>query len=456
MNKKLRIILLVIVALASVLLIASCGDESHYDEYDEGGYQISVKYDANGGILTEATSVIVDTYALNSLPTKDGVKVAKLINPADKETRGDVNKFKPTRNGYSFVGWYAERTEKIEANGEVSYTYSKMWDFEKDRLELDPNGDYSASEPVLTLYAAWIPKFSFEFYSIDDPETLLKSYEVAANSEIAMPYWDKKTGEIYMGVFPEIENKTFLSVYSDPEGKNKLTGENVKHSGTLNLENATAVNPTMKLYIDTMDGEWKHIYTASQLGKIDLNGNYIIMNDLDFHYKDVLGRDKFYSWADYLIGGKFTGKLIGAETEGGAPIKIKNLRYAQLSGASVYSVGMFGQISAEAEMKNLAFEDMILTMDKGATATANVSFGMLAGKIEKGADIKNVSVGGTIEIYSNCRFKDVKQVFVGLASGSNNNQGIDFSGVSVSIVGDNPERITYIINGNRVELTVNE
>ena len=66
MNKKLRVILLAVIALITVLLVTSC-DGSPYADYDKAGYEVSVKYDANGGTFTAGTSVIVDTYSLNSL-----------------------------------------------------------------------------------------------------------------------------------------------------------------------------------------------------------------------------------------------------------------------------------------------------------------------------------------------------------------------------------------------------
>ena len=66
MNKKIKIFLLMTFALLAVLLVSSCGDKSQYALYDETGYQVSVKYDANGGEFATDTTVIVDTYGIDS------------------------------------------------------------------------------------------------------------------------------------------------------------------------------------------------------------------------------------------------------------------------------------------------------------------------------------------------------------------------------------------------------
>lgn len=442
MNKKLRVILLAIIALITVLLVTSCGDDSAYALYDEEGYQVSVKYDANGGTFTVGTSVIVDTYGLNSLPTKDGQKIAKLITP-DDEIRGKGNIFVPSKNGYTFVGWYASRTEIAGDNGNPEYTYSDMWDFENDRLMLDPNKEYSASEPVLTLYAAWIPEFKFEFYSIDDPTELLDEYDVAPFTEINMPAWDKGNGKIKMYNFPKIDNRTFEAVYTDPEGKNQLTGEKIKHAGSVNYETATAENPVMKLYIETIEGEWEHIFTVKQLKDISPDGNYVIENDLDLE-------GKIRNWDSKLVSAKFTGKLVGKENENGEPIKIKNIKFNQDSGAAIYSVGLFGHIAEGAVLKNISFENVSMGMNKGAPMRNDVSFGLLSGTISDTATVENVSISGTISVDTGCYF--LGDYSIGLVCGSGSAHGIDYSSIQCEATGKNKENLIIEVDDGMVSL----
>ncbi|MBQ8145869.1 MAG: hypothetical protein IJ039_03725 [Clostridia bacterium] len=458
MNKRIRVILLAAIALITVLLVTSC-DDSPYGTYDNFGYGVSVKYDANGGTFTAGTSVIVDTYSLESLPTMNGKKVAKLMTP-DDEGRGSGNSFIPSKTGYTFVGWYAECNRTESPSGETTYEYSKMWDFKNDRLELDPNKEYTASEPVLTLYAAWIPEFKFEFYSIDDPNTLLKEYKVAPYTEINVPAWDKKSskGAIKMYQFPEIDGKTFEAVYADPEGTVKLSGETIMHSGQLNYDNATATDPVMKLYIETIDGEWYHIFTANQLRNISSNGNYVIENDIDLE-------NVTRNWASYLTYGKFTGKLIGKEQENGEAVKLKNISFYQATiGADKYATGLFGQITSEAVIENIAFENVTMNMDTGAPMRKDVSFGLLAGIIDANATLNGVTVTGTVKVSTKCVFSPDTSSYrtdagysIGLICGMGATHGIDYSGILVEIVNDgDAQTIEYELDGNSLVLIVNK
>ncbi len=444
MNKKLRVILLAIVALITVLLVTSCGDDSAYALYDEEGYQVSVKYDANGGTFTVGSSVIVDTYGLNSLPTKDGQKIAKLISPND-DIRGDGNKFTPGKKGYAFVGWYASRTEVSGGNGEPVYTYADMWDFENDRLEIDPSKEYTAAEPVLTLYAAWVPQeYAFEFYSIDNPTELLAEYSgLSPFTEIDMPKWDEGNGKINMYKFPKIANRTFEAVYTDAEGQNKLTGDTIKHSGGVNYENATVVNPVMKLYIESVEGEWEHIFSVKQLKDISLDGNYVIENDLDLE-------GKVRNWDSAFVSEKFTGKLIGKVKENGEPVKIKNLKFNQASGAAVFSVGMFGQIGEGAVLQNISFEDVTMVMDKGAPMRNDVAFGLLSGTVSDDAVIENVSISGVINIDTKCYFSG--QYSIGLVCGVGSLRDIDYSNIKCEATGKNKEDLVIEIEDGMVSL----
>lgn len=440
MNKKFKVILFAVIALITVLLVTSCGDDSPYALFDETGYQVSVKYDANGGFFTAGTSVIVDTYGLNSLPTKNGVKIAKLVTP-DDDIRGAGNSFIPSKNGYTFVGWYATRNEVEGADGKTAYTYGDMWDFDKDRLELDPNGEYTAEEPVLTLYAAWIPEFKFEFYSIDDPTVLLDDCKVSPFASIDMPAWDKSKGTIKMYEFPKIDGRTFEAVYTDPQGTNKLTGDKIQHAGVLNYENATATDSVMKLYIETIEGEWQHIFNANQLKGISLSGNYIIENDIDLE-------GKTRNWASYLVSGKFTGKLIGKTQENGEQVKIKNAAFYQATGTAVYTTGLFGQIGEGAVIENIDFENVSMFIDTGAPLRSDVSFGLLAGTISESAVIEGVSLSGSISIDSACKFQGGYSI--GLVCGSGTTHGIDYSGVTCIPTGTNAEQLIITVVEDKV------
>ena len=459
MNKKIRTALMLVLALTAILLITSCSDSSFYDKYDDEGYSVSIRYDANGGILTDGVTTIVDTYGLGTLPEENGMKIAQLIAPENTDVRGSVNKFKPRKNGYTCVGWYAERTEVVDEDGNTSYTYSKKWDFENDRLVLDPSKEYSASEPYMTLYAAWVPNFSFEFYSIDDPDTVLGTVDnVSVGGKIEAPIWDESDDSLYLGALEDVieknmAGKTFIAVYTDAERTQRLTGDSIVHQGTINYENATALNPTMKLYIEAWEGEWIHVYKPNKLvKKFDLNGNYVIMEDLDLRsYNEILEEYEYQTWPTTNINGEFTGKIVGLSKENGEPVKISNVNFKQTSSSTKGVIGMFGRIGEGAVLKNIYFEEACMTIDKGSPMVAKMSFGLLAGSIDDGAEIENVSISGVIKISSKCSFRQLAQVSVGLVCGSGNRHGIAYNNVRVEKL-DKVDSFDAVIVDDMIEL----
>lgn len=431
MSNKFKVIIMALAILATLLFVVSCDEGIPYESYDGDGYTASVKYDANGGTFTAGTSVIVDTYNLDKLPLKNGKRLAKLITP-DDESRGKGNYFTPSKNGYIFVGWYAQITEETDNDGNKTYSYGNMWDFD-DYLELDENTEYSAVTPALTLYAAWVPEFKFEFYSLETKE-LLGEYKVSPYTEIDVPIWETKTGKLKMYQFPTVKGKTFDGVYLDENGTLKVTDAKIKHMGSLNYENAEAVNPVMKLYIDSIEGEWQRIYNADQLGSISPSGNYVIMNDIDF-------ADGY--WPEFLTKGSFKGQLVAEEN-----VVFSNITYSEPSGAT--NVGLFGQLLETAVLKNIRFENVKFEMKSGAPLTSGVNFGLLAGTINESATLENVSISGSIVISHNCSFKgDIYTIGLVCGVGSTD---VDYS--EITCVADNEgaiySTIEVEVDGNSV------
>ena len=62
MKQKIKVLLLTALTLGSMCLFTACGSEqTPYEINDKENYTVSVKYDANGGVFTTNTSVIVDS-----------------------------------------------------------------------------------------------------------------------------------------------------------------------------------------------------------------------------------------------------------------------------------------------------------------------------------------------------------------------------------------------------------
>ncbi|MBQ8720510.1 MAG: hypothetical protein IJY65_05715 [Clostridia bacterium] len=404
MKKGLKAILLTVFLLATVMLATSCGSPSTpYDEYNKEGYTVSVEFNANGGFFTTDTDIIRDTYNLSDIKTDgNGKKSLTLISP-ENTVRGQGNYFTPSNSGYFLAGWY----EKDE-NGNYS-----RWDFSEDKLTVDPSLSYSADTPVLTLYAAWVPEFSFEFVNIEDntPIGEYKFNPIRVSNTIKMPTWNTETGTIDNNDFPKVYGYTFEAAYLDADGTLPV-GETLTHSGVFNSENATAKDSKMTVYVDLREGNWYRIYTAQQFIKnATIVGCYEIMADLDFA--------EISSWSNGLMHGDFSGKILG----GGH--KFKNITVTQTNSGKT-NTGLFGRISEKAVIENITFENVNLTI-RGGSRTNGATFGLLAGTISEGATLTGVSISGKILISPaiSCTFPNYFSI--GLVCGYGDCDGFDLS-----------------------------
>jgi len=435
---KIKALVIALLTLGTVSLLTGCAAEtSPYEKNDAENYSVSVKYDANGGVFTTNTSVIVDSFNITGMtPNSEGNAEIALISP-DNSLRGN-DAFTAIRNGYFLAGWYAERTETLDENGNATYVYGNKWDFEKDVVEVDPSKTYSASEPVMTLYAAWVPMFTIEFYSLSDGE-LLNTYvfDPTLVEDIKVPTWDEKTGAIEMFEFPEKKGYTFEGVYLDAEGKNPVTTETLVHTGVVDYNNGVAKNSTMKLYVDYVEGEWFHIYTAEQFIKnASVNGYYEIHADLDF-------TDEV--WPTSLMYGNFNGKINGNGHV------FKNITFRQTNNSKV-NAGLFGNLTEKASISDVTFENVNFTIQAG-TRVAGTSYGLFAGTISDAAQISNVKIlSSTLKIDSKCYF-GVTDYTIGLVCGMGNAAVVE-SEITCEATGDNPENVQIEVTGNQVTATI--
>ena len=440
MKQKIKVLLLTALTLGSICLFTACGSEkTPYEINDEENYTVSVKYDANGGVFTTNTSVIVDSYNISDMKEKDGMVEIPLITPDDKSRENDA--FKVSKSGYFLAGWYAQRTENgKDEDGKTLYTYGKKWDFKEDVLEVDVDKTYSSKEPVITLYAAWVPLFEIEFYSLDSGE-YINSYEYDPTlvDEIKIPTWDEKTGAVEMYNFPENDGYTFNGAYYDEAGTQQIVSV-LEHAGEVDEETGTADETVMKIYVDWLEGEWYHIYTVDQfLDNASIKGNYEIHADLDFTDKN---------WPSSLMYGNFTGSIKGNGH------KFTNIELKQTNNSKV-NAGLFGNLTEEASITDLTFENVTFTMEKG-TRVAGASFGLLAGTISDGAALTNVNIlNGVIQIDSSCYF-GVNDYSIGLLCGTGNAALVPNAQITCVPTGDNPENVQISVEGNDVTVEISK
>ncbi len=420
-NKTVKIGIVLVVAVITCLLITGCAqDKTPYEINNSEGYTVSVKFDANGGIFTTNTYVIVDSY------NPSYVSEIALLSPDDPKRGNDA--FTAINNGHFLAGWYTQRIE--EADG--SFSYADKWDFEADRVEIDSSAQYSADEPVMTLYAAWIPLFNIDFYNLDDSE-VVGSYSFDPNtvSEISVPALNEETGAVDMFNFPERSGYTFENAYYDEAATERVETETLIHPGVVDYEKGTAADTSLKLYIEWKEGEWYHIYNTDQfLDNASVKGNYEIHADLDFTDKN---------WPTTFMYGKFSGVINGNGHT------LKNIELEQTNN-SKENAGLFGCLGETAEINDVKFENVTFTI-KAGTRKVGSCFGLFAGRILADAKINNVSITASkLQIDSACYF-GVDDYSIGLVCGLGDTNGITAAEIEYQAVGDNPETVDAVING---------
>ena len=434
---KMKAILAVSLLLVTMLFVNGCSQKKNpYELNDQQNYTVSVKYDANGGLFTDNTSVIVDSYNLAELPTDGSGQAQLALLPPDDQVRGN-DAFQARKNGYFLAGWYAQRTEETDEAGNTTYVYAEPWDFVSDRLSLDPAGEYTSAEPELTLYAAWVPLFEVRILDLATGEVVSNmTFDPTQTAELLIPAWDQETGTVKLNGFPEYEGYTFNGAYYDPMGTVPVDTAALTHPGAIDAATGTASDISMDLYVDYLEGQWYHIYNAEQFSEnASLKGNYILHNDLDFSQE---------IWPTSLMYGNFTGSIQGNG------FTIRNVDLRQTNNSKV-NAGLFGNLTEEAQLSNVTFDTVSFTIEAG-TRVKGSSFGLFAGTISEGAILENVAViNSTLKIDSGCYF-GADDYSIGLVCGMGSSDKLTQATIDCIAVGDAPENVNITVNGNTVTL----
>ena len=440
MNKHLRIVLLAALTLAILLLATSCkSTENPYDTGRDEGYTVNIRYDANGGTFATNTSVIVDSYNPEDFPSGK----LPLIAPEDEDNRPAAKL--PQNDGFILAGWYTERTPVLDGEGNhldydgniasesgmtPAYTFTGHWDFKNDRLDLSTlEGD------GITLYAAWVPEFYFEFYDIDSGEKIGERKAVAGEA-IAIPVLNPESGKVEKKDFPELFGKTYDSFFLDSEGNNPISGSTVTHTGVIDLATATATGSVMKIYTKLLDGLWYSISTPEQL---------ISRADPTAH--DVLNADLDFEGSAWPLSSTFMGSIIG----NGHKISNITLKQSQQSNLA----GVFKSLEAGATVEDVTFENVTYTISAG-NKNPDISYGLFAGRISEGATVRNVAVSGKLIISSKALNGSLTQTngdySVGLVAGTGyENCDIDYSAITVEALNEDTRySVTVSADGNTV------
>ena len=451
MNKKYKCIVCLGCLSALCLGATACGKtETMAEQMAKQGYTVEVIYDPGDGMFQGKEGTFVQDYFNPShyTPDQNGTVCIPLMDPLDE--RRDPDKTNPIfmgKSGSFFVGWYTnrevvrnEQEKPLDSEGREleeryngtfyyvndkgeeittlpAYKYSGLWDFETSKVEYNA-AEYTETDGrmSMTLYAGWLNNYTFEYYHEDATSGEWVRYASTSftygqgtdNDTIWIPRWenqDTQSGKMnhvhgYQTAqgnynFPAVEMRTFEAAYTDEScsEQSKIT-DSFRHQGTVNVETCTAVNPVQKIYVKTLEGKRYRVATAQDLCQNgDAEGQYEILNDLD-----LTG----YSWPTAFTTGVFKGRF-EAET----PVTISNVEVkitkdvsADRNVTEVYG-GLFGYIDADAVLKNVAFENVTVTLQTvKCSQTQTARFGTLAGLIHDDADVSGVSIANaTLKLY---------------------------------------------------------
>ena len=437
MKTKLITLITAAIMLAAVMLLSSCESSNYYEELDEKGYTVSVTYDPNGGTFTSSDAVITDVFN-PSLYTADGngnIHISLTDPESPDRSKGDPLKL--SNPEHFLAGWYTERTPIDENDLSKGYTYSGKWDFETDKLALDKNGEYTSAESQLTLYAAWIPYYTYEFYAddgnggftrLDDPEKPFKAIT------LQIPEWGEGDVTLDMKNFYQRSGYTLVNAYLDENMQTPLSGS---ITGQWDEETAVSLTPTVKVYTTWREGTWYKIHTADELRKnANVNGCYEILADLDFTGVD---------WPGAFSNSKFSGKIEGNGHT------ISNVSVESTNRSRVNN-GLFSAITEKAEISNISFTGITHTINL-ALVSPDSKYALFAGTVYPGAVFENVTVSGKILFGDKCAdIAGGTNYTVSLLTGDGAVAGISAGTITAEKV--NPENSSFeiVIDGDGVTL----
>ncbi len=440
------------ITLAAVAATGCSQWDPVYKHMDKEGYDVSVRFDANGGVFANREgAAVVDVFkAADHDADGDGVAEIKIIAPED-EARNTAGNYAASRTGYFLAGWFTERTPRINDKGEAlddygelvsvsgkpqGYTYSGKWNFDSDRLKVDISADRTAFEAQMTLYAAWVPYFNFEFYAPDENGKfqVLEGANVDQLMGIALPAWDESTGKLNMGNVPTRDDMTFVEAFLDEDMTQPITG---RIDGKFDAEHGVCLEHTIKIYTTWRAGNWFKIYNVDQFVKNGrLNGSYEIYADLDFEGK---------IWPVALTTGEFKGTI-----EGNGHI-IKNVTVNQAD-ISRNNGGLFGALGTASVISDLKLENITYSIQAGSRMQ-DAAFGVLAGTVNQGATLTDVTVSGTLTLGKAC-FPSASYN-IGLLFGVGSVEGMDHANITFVLEDEqeNPAKAELDETTGRVEVT---
>lgn len=375
MNKKLLVTIVLALCVVVALAVVSCNQwDTPYKQLNKDGNTVSVKYNINGGVFLETPDVtLVDVFSLDSAKSlSDGKKSIVPIDPANETIRGAIQT--ASRSNYLLAGWYVTT---VNADGSYTITNQK-WNF-GDAFQFDASKAKNAETPVLVLSARWIPFTTFNIFAQNNDGSFPSEPTSVVNAEfLDYPTWNESTGKLRYNQYPAITDKTFDKAFYSSDMSQEIT-TNVQGNSYFDEELNDFVTESVNVYVTYKQGNWFKIYNASAfINNASSSAIYDIQADLDFENA---------TWPATFSSNTFNGKIYGNNH------KFSNINAKQYAESTKFSYGLFGIIGSSALIKDVTFNNVSFTISGMDNANGDPSYyGLLAGKIESGAQLTGVSV----------------------------------------------------------------
>ncbi len=411
--KRRRIIILCICALLVCIfagILTACGA----DQELEG---VEVVYEFEGGTYKNGVRA---THYYNLKPGAE----CHLVAP---ETIDEKNK--PTRPGYTFVGWYQTKTEDPETGKVI---YSDPWDFKKDTIT-------SESERV-TLYAEWKENFGTYYelcYRNDAGEVVsIARYDVLDGSKFdnsAQYSMVDEEGNIFSVGIPDedaasaanqigctvkkecVDGKSCVR-YLDKDGNGwdpEFThpgdeGDQVEVEVTTDPDTGEVLKKecTVKVFVEFVDGVFTYVSNAAELSAVVKDRTSIeLLADIDFEGETFNG---FANSSSRVYGGV---KNIVDQTPVEVYIKgnghtIKNFKLGYNAGSLVGEkkplesgslvVSLFGMMD-HARIEDISFTGVTIDLTADNSLITYIYVAPIAATATS-STIRNVSFTGTFKV----------------------------------------------------------
>lgn len=392
MTKKLRIILITILAAVCALcVISGCKLQSTVEDIVKlKDLKAKVTYFAGGGEFSDDHSSLKTLYfPEGARPLDVGVESNDVLTGSMGGTRFSGGKFTVDRYNHTLVGWFLIN---VNENGVPLYDDGSLYDSAKG---VEEGKSFSLSEEKYTfetlledgdnlyLWAKWLANSRVEVllggedgYSITD--TSGKTY--TAGSVISSYSFD--SGRVTRPNRPARSNTaTFIEYYYDRECTQLYDAWPIPEPEEGDIT-------VYAKYIDNVGGkEWEVVKTPANVRSMfsSLNGtkNYYIFNDIDC--------------------GSLENTVCAATTSVaimGNGHTISNLKVTSAILRSGNSASLFGNISESARISDITFENLqcsyTLFNDK---TSVNVHFAFTS--ISSEAKISGVNINGSLTVTKN-------------------------------------------------------